>query len=133
MTSLVVVTFDAPDEAAAVLESLRGQIQYGNISFDDTAVVSKDLAGKLHVKNKVSQGTLRATGALLGRFRNLGIDGTFVQQVSASLPPGTSALFMLIYDFDPEVVRVVLQEHHGHVLHTTLSPEAEATLKRSLY
>ena len=68
MSSLVVVSFDSPDEAASVLERLKGQTKYGNISFDDTAVVSKDLDGKVHVKNNVSQGTMNATGvgALLG-------------------------------------------------------------------
>jgi uncharacterized membrane protein len=68
MSSLVEVSFDWPDEAAAVLESLKGQTKYGNISFDDTAIVSKDAEGKVHVKNNVSQGTMTATGvgALLG-------------------------------------------------------------------
>jgi uncharacterized membrane protein len=158
MSSLVVVAFDSPDEAAKVLESLRAQTKYGNISFKDTAVVSKDADGKVHVKNEVSSGTMTATGigallglmlgmflfpvaglligagggALVGRFMDLGVDGKFVKEVSESLQPGTSALFVLVREANPDVVRAILEEHHGKVLHTTLSPEAEENLKKAL-
>lgn len=158
MSSLVVVAFDSPDEAASVLESLRAQTRYNNISFKDTAVVSKDADGKIHVKNEVSQGTMTATGvgallglmlgmflfpltglligagggAIIGRLMNLGVDKDFVKEVSDSLQPGTSALFVLVQDANPAVVRAVLEDHKGKVLQTTLSPEAEAALQRAL-
>ncbi len=158
MSSLVVVSFDSPDEAAAVLESLKGQTKYGNISFEDTAVVSKDAEGKVHVKNNVSHGTMTSTaigallglmlgiflfpvagiligaggGALVGRLMNLGVDGDFVKDVSASLQPGTSALFVMVHDANPAVVRAVLEEHHGKVIQTTLSTEAEENLRKAL-
>jgi uncharacterized membrane protein len=158
MSSLVVVTFDSPDEAQNVLDILRGQSKYGNISFDDTAVVSKDADGKVHVKNNVSHGTMVATGigallglmltfiafpvagllvggaigAGIGRLMDLGIDGHFVQEVSKSIEPGTSALFVLVHDANPAVVRAALEGHHGTVLQTTLSEEAEENLKKAL-
>ncbi len=158
MSSLVVISFDAPDEAEKVLASLKAQKKYDNISFKDTALVSKDAEGKVHVKNDVSQGTMTATGvgallglllggllfpigglllgagggALVGRFMNLGVDGDFVKQVSESLQPGTSALFVLVHEANPAVVRAILQEHPGKVIQTTLSPEAEESLKKAL-
>jgi uncharacterized membrane protein len=158
MSSLVVISFDSPDEAEKVLESLRGQTQYGNISFKDTAVVSKDADGKVHVDNQVSHGTMTATGvgallglllgglvfplagvligagggALIGRFMDLGVDGKFVKEVSESLQPGTSALFVLVHDANPDVVRAIFKDHPGKVLHTNLSPEAEENLKKAL-
>jgi uncharacterized membrane protein len=158
MSSLVVIAFDSPDEAASVLESLRAQTKYGNISFKDTAVVSKDADGKVHVKNEVSQGMMAATGvgallglllgtfllplgglllgagggALVGKFMDLGVDGKFVKEVSESIQPGTSALFVLVSEANPDVVRAILQEHHGKVLQTTLSEEAEENLKKAL-
>lgn len=158
MSSLVVISFDTPDEAEKVLESLKAQTKYKNISFDDTAVVSKDLDGKVHVKNDVSQGTMNATGvgallgfllggllfpvagiligagggALFGRLLHMGVDGDFVKQVTDSLQPGTSALFVLVHDANPAVVRAILQEHPGKIIQTTLSPEAEESLKKAL-
>lgn len=156
--SLVVVSFDSPDEAQNVLNILRGQSKYGNISFNDTAVVSKDADGKVHVKNEVSHGTMVATGvgallglllggllfpfaglligagggAIIGRFLDLGVDGKFVKDVSDSLQPGTSALFVLVRDADPAVVRAALEGHHGTIIQTTLSDEAEENLKKAL-
>jgi len=158
MSSLVVISFDTPDEAEKVLKSLKAQTKYDNISFKDTALVSKDIDGKVHVKNEVSHGTMTATGvgallglilggllfpvagllvgagsgALVGRFMNLGVDGNFVKEVSESLQPGTSALFVLVHDANPAVVRAILQEHPGKVIQTTLSPEAEESLKKAL-
>ena len=158
MSSLVVITFDSPDEAQNVLDILRGQSKYGNISLDDTAVVSKDADGKVHVKNNVSHGTMVATGigallgllltfiafpvagllvggaigAGIGRLMDLGIDGHFVQEVSESIEPGTSALFVLVHDANPAAVRAALEGHPGTVLQTTLSEEAEENLKKAL-
>ena len=158
MSSLVVISFDSPDEAEKVLDSLKGQTKYNNISFEDTAVVSKALDGKVHVKNNVSHGTMTATGvgallglllgglvfpvaalllgagggAIVGRFMNLGVDGDFVKEVSDSLQPGTSALFVLAADANPAVVRAIMQEHPGKIIQTTLSDEAEESLKKAL-
>lgn len=158
MSSLVVVSFDSVDEAQRVLDTLRGQTKYGNLSLDDTAVVSKDADGKVHIKNNVSHGTMTATGigallglllgsilfpvgafllgagggALVGRLMKLGVDGDFVKEVSESLQPGTSALFVLAHDADPAVIRAALEDYHGTVIQTTLSEEAEESLKRAL-
>lgn len=158
MSSLVVISFDTADEAQNVLDVLRSQEKYGNISFDDTAVVSKDADGKVHIKNNVSHGTMTATGvgallglllgalffpigglllgagggALVGRLMHLGVDGDFVKQVSESLQPGTSALFVLVREADPAVVRAALEGHHGTIIQTTLSEEAEEALKKAL-
>lgn len=158
MSSLVVIAFDSPDEAQNVLDILKGQRQYGNISLDDTAVVSKDADGKVHVKNNVSHGTMVATGigaflglllsfiafpvaglllggavgAGIGRLMDLGIDGRFVNEVSESIEPGTSALFVLVHDANPAAVRAALEGHHGTIMQTTLSEEAEENLKKAL-
>jgi uncharacterized membrane protein len=155
---LIVVAFESQDEAEKVLGSLKAQTKYDNISFDDTAVVSKDAAGKVHIQNNVSHGTMTATGigallglllggllfplgglligagggALIGRFMKLGVDGDFVKEVSASLQPDSSALFVLVRDANPAVVRAVLEEHQGKIIQTTLSPEAEESLRKAL-
>lgn len=158
MSSLVVVAFDSPDEAQNVLDTLKGQRQYGNISFDDTAVVRKDADGKVHVNNQVSHGTMTGTalgallgllltfiafpvagiligaggGALVARMAHLGVDGKFVKEVGESLQPNTSALFVLVHDANPAVVRAALEEHHGKIIQTTLTPEAEEALAKAL-
>lgn len=63
---------------------------------------------------------------------DVGVDGDFVKEVSESLQPGASALFVLVRDANPAVVRAALEEHHDKVLQTTLSLEAEEALKKAL-
>jgi uncharacterized membrane protein len=55
-----------------------------------------------------------------------------VKEVSASLQPDSSALFVLVRDANPAVVRAVLEEHQGKIIQTTLSPEAEESLRKAL-
>jgi uncharacterized membrane protein len=157
VSNLIVIAFDNTEEAEQVRDSLRGQSKYGTVSVDDTAVVVKDADGKVHVDNQVSKGTWGGTGlgalvgillggifmpvgglllgagggALIARLMHLGVDGDFVKEVGEQIQPGTSALFILGKG-DPNAVLGVLREHHGKVLQTTLSEEAEENLKQAL-
>ena len=73
-----------------------------------------------------------AGGALVGRMLNTGVDGKFVKEVEAELKPGTSALFILVSKSDPTAELAILRQYKGKVLQTTLSTEAEESLKKAL-
>ena len=64
MAHLVAIVFDNMEEAAQVRETLRKGQKAGLISLDDSAIVVRDEAGKLHVKNEVDKGV--KAGALWG-------------------------------------------------------------------
>jgi uncharacterized membrane protein len=124
MSHLVVVTFDNPDEAGQVLDTLRSVQREGFLGLDDSAVVVKDEEGKAHVKNEMDRGVKIGTvgggllgllvggiffpiaglllgalaGGLIGKSVDLGIDQKFVKEVSEDLQPGTSALFFIVRD-----------------------------------
>lgn len=158
MSNLVVLSFESAEEANEVKESLRKLAKQGGISLSDTAVVVKDEDGGVHVDNQVSHGTMVSTGvgallgvllggflfplgglllgaaggALVGRLADLGVDGKFVKDVSESLKPGSSALFVLVRDADPTAALATLRQYKGKVLQTTLSSQAEANLKDAL-
>ena len=158
MSNLIVLSFDSPDEAQQVKDSLRQLAKQGGISLNDTAVVVKDEDGSVHVDNQVSHGTMVSTGvgallgvllggflfpigglllgaaggALVGRLADLGVDGKFVKDVADRLQPGSSALFVLVRDTDPTAALATLRQYKGTVLQTTLSSEAEANLKDAL-
>jgi len=68
MSHLIVIAFDGADEAEKVRAGIRTQQREGLVSLEDTAIVSRDAEGKLHVKNEVSRATMVGTGigALLG-------------------------------------------------------------------
>lgn len=158
MSQLIVLGFDTEEEAGKVLESVRGGQKQGLLSLQDSAIITKDPDGKVHVKNQVSKGTWISTGvggmlgillagifapvtglvlglgggALVGRLMDMGIDGKFVKETAESLKPGASALFLLVKDANPAGALAILRQYEGQVIQTTLSSEAEESLRRAL-
>jgi uncharacterized membrane protein len=158
MSHLVVITFDNAEEAGKVRETLRSAQRGDYFSLDDSAVVVKDEDGKIHVKNEMDRGVKIGAvgggllglvigsiifpvagiligalgGALVGKAADVGIDQGFVKEVSEDLQPGTSAIFFIIREADPEVALAALRPYQGKVRQTSLPPEAEEELRRVL-
>jgi uncharacterized membrane protein len=158
MSNLVEVTFDNPDEAAKVRETLRTAQQADYLNLDDSAVVVKVEEGKVHVKNEMERGVKigsigggllglliggiffpvtallvgAAAGALIGKSADVGIDREFVKEVSADQKPGTSAIFFIVREANPNRTLAALKPYKGTVRHTSFSPAAEETMRRVL-
>ncbi len=157
MNQLVVIAFDHVDAARAALRSLRELERDGQIAFEDTAIVSRDPDGTTHVRNEVS-GTTElaaviggaigalvtfvfpvagivlgaAAGAAVGAAMHTGVEGSFVEDVKATLTPGRSALFLVVRTMNADALAAALRPYEGQVLQTTLDPELEQTLKDAL-
>ena len=157
MSNLIVMTFNTPDEASRVRQTLRELERAGRVSLDDAAVIRKDANGTIEVDNEVDRGVKigalgggllglllsfmfplagivvgAAGGALAGRMADLGIDQQFVRDVSESLQPNSSALFVIVRDADPTIVIAALEPYQGTLYHTTLDPGVEAELRHAL-
>jgi uncharacterized membrane protein len=158
MSNLIVVTFDNPDEAGKVLKTLHSAERGDYLSLDDAAVVVRDQEGKVHVKNETERGVKIGAvgggllgllvagiffpiaglvigavgGALVGKAFDTGIDKKFVKEVSEKLQPGTSALFVIVREGNPDVAVAALKPYKGTVLQTSFPPEAEEELRRIL-
>jgi uncharacterized membrane protein len=158
MSHLLVVTFDNADEAERVLETLRSVQRGDYLSLDDSAVVVKDEAGKIHVKNEMDRGTKigaigggllglliggiffpvagllvgALAGGVIGGMADLGIDQKFVKEVSGDLQPGTSALFVIVRDATPDVAVAALRPYKGTVRYTSFDSDDEEELRRIL-
>jgi uncharacterized membrane protein len=156
--ALVVFTFDDENEASSALNALRNLQKAGRLSIDDSAVIRRGEDGKVHVDNKVDSsvkggaaiggmlgliigGLLfpigglilgAAGGAAVGKMMETGVDKKFVEDVSNSLQPGTSALFVTSSGGDRAAVVAALQPFKGTVYHTNLSSEAEQSLRSAL-
>jgi uncharacterized membrane protein len=158
MSYLVVITFDDPDEAGKVRQTLSSIEHTGHLSLNDSAIIVKDDQGKVHLKNEVDRGVkvgavggsllglLIASvffpigglilgalgGALVGKMANTGVSQKFVKEVSEDLEPGSSAIFFIVRGDDPNPTVAALRQYKGKVLQTTLPKEAEDTLRREL-
>ena len=71
-------------------------------------------------------------GAIISELKDYGIDDKFVKQVSESVRPNTSALFLLVKEAKADEVLERLRSLSAKVLTTTLPEEAEKRLKETL-
>jgi len=149
MSELIVLTFDDMEQAGEALEALKKAGSSGYLKIDDAAVIVKDESGKIDVKNQTDTGTKWGAvgggliglilasvffplaglaigaigGALVGKSLNLGVDKKFVQDVTESLKPGSSALFV-IGSGNPDAIMAALRPFQGTIYQTTLPTEA---------
>ena len=157
MSKIVVVAFDSEQDARSALGTLRSLERDGQVSFEDTAIVAHRSDGKFEVKNEASSTTEAgavvgalvgglvffmfplagvalgaAAGAGVGAAIGNGVDGKFVDEVKANLPPGKSALFLVIKDSVADATIPALRRYHGEVIQTSLDEETEEALRAAL-
>jgi uncharacterized membrane protein len=162
VTDLLVLTFDDADEAEKVRGTFVGLHHDGALEVVDSVIVTTDADGQAHVVGSASSGARKfgkrgalvggllavalpgiglvagaAAGLAVGAFGGgiLGaatIDRKFVDEVTASLTPGTSALFVVVRNAKPGVVAAALRPYHGRVHQTTLPGEVEEAVSRAL-
>lgn len=157
MSKIVVIAFEDMHQAGELRAKLKRMQTQGEIKLDDSAVVVKDASGEIQVKDDnghalawgtVAGGALglillatipiaglalgAASGAAVGVLADKGIKKDFIERVTEALKPGTSALFVLVHEANPEAVLAALRPYRGTVLDSDLSPEAETALKQAL-
>ena len=159
MSQLIALMFDDPykaEEAHAALRRLAGD---GKLELQETALISKNAAGKLrlmqdvdvvgrdqkigHLAGLVSAAVtgvfpfiLGATvaGHLVGTLTDSGITNTMIKDVKKHLQPGTSCL-IVFGSSDPERRQVVadrLRPLGPKVLESDLPPDVEHAIQKAL-
>jgi uncharacterized membrane protein len=73
-----------------------------------------------------------AVGAVIGALRDRGIDDRFIHELGDQLQPDSSAIFLLVRSAEPARVLEELRPYKGRVIHTTIAPEVEAALRKTL-
>jgi uncharacterized membrane protein len=157
VNQLIVIGFDQLEDARNAMKELRALEHQGLVKFEDTAIVERDLDGKVHVRNEVSGTTETAAvvgaiigglltfvfpplgiavgavlGAAVGASLGTGVSGDFVDQVKKTLAPGRSALFLVVRESEQDAVMAALREYKGDVIQTTLDSETEDALRQAL-
>lgn len=155
MTELIVLAFGTEGGAKEALGVLSHLQKQELIKLSDAATVVRKADGKVKVKQAVDlvgAGALGGafwgmligliflvpwlglaigaiSGAIAGRYSDIGIDDKFIKEVGTTIEPGHSALFLLVERMTEERVLPELQKFRPTVLRTNLSSEDEEKLK----
>lgn len=158
MSDLVVIAYEDESTAFRVREKLERMEKAHLVGLQDLVIVVRDKEDKVKIKqaeNMMGVGALSGafwgmligilfwmpflglavgalSGAVAGKFADLGIDHQFVKDLAATIQPGTSAVFMLIRDTTPDKFVKNLEEFKGKVIQTSLSEDDEAKLRAAL-
>jgi uncharacterized membrane protein len=71
-------------------------------------------------------------GALVGKAAAPGVDKKFEKEVAEALTPGSSAIFLLVREANADYAIAALREYEGKIIQTSLSEEAEESLRAAL-
>lgn len=155
MSDLIVLSFDNEENAFAMRDKLLALQKQQVIRLADAAIVIRDKNGKPKVKqlhSLVGAGALggafwgmligllffapwlglaagAVTGALSGKFADIGVDDEFIKEVGRTIEPGHAALFLLVTEITADKVMPEVRSYDARVLQTSLSNEDEAKLR----
>jgi len=73
-----------------------------------------------------------ASGAVMGKVTDVGVNDDFMKQLGAKTPPGGAALIMLGRSEAPERVLERVRQYGGDVIQTSLDEEQEERLRAAL-
>jgi uncharacterized membrane protein len=155
MSDLIVLAFKNETDADKMRDELINLQKQEVITLQDAAVVVRHGDGKPKVKQATSlvgAGALggafwgmligllffapwlglaigAVTGAVAGKFTDTGIDDKFIKDVSETIEPGHSALFLLVTKVTMDKVQPAIEKFDATVIQTSLSNEQETKLK----
>jgi uncharacterized membrane protein len=90
------------------------------------------LIGSLFLMPLLGASLGAASGALGGALTDFGINDAFMKELSASLQPGSAALFVLIHKMTTDKVLDAIKGTGGTVLKTSLDHAKEQALREAL-
>ena len=157
MSNLFVVAFDDQHGAERLLNALAEFQRQNLIKVDDAAILTRRADGKPKIKQArslVGVGALGGAfwgmligllflvpwlgiaigagiGALSGKLAGTGVDKKFIEEVSAAVKPGGSALFAYTREGVADKILPQLKQFDGKLIHTSLSNEQEAKLREA--
>jgi len=158
MSNLVVVAYPDQYRAAEVMAALRRLNKEYLIDLEDACYVTKDANGKIKLHQNTSITGAGAAwgglwgmligllffvpflgfaigagmGAIAGKLSDYGIDDKFAKQLTSTLQPNSSAIFVLVQKSTPDKVVPELAKYGGTVLQTSLPKETEEKLQEAL-
>ena len=159
MTSTIIVLgFDHQYGAEGMLEHLNQFQQEGLIILEDAVIASRGVGDNVDIKQanpQTGKTSLKGSGvgllaglllggpilgavtgagigAILGSVKDFGLDDHFVEGISESLKPKSSALFLLVKEAKTEELQGRFDNYETRVITSTLPPDKEKALEKFL-
>jgi uncharacterized membrane protein len=156
--NLVAVAYDDVETAKEVMSALNDLTVEHAITLEDAVVVERRPDGKVKLHQSAKPGAVGAAGGAMwggligllflapflgmavgaasggaaGAMADVGVDDKFMKELGQKLEPGSAALFVLVRDSTPDKVLPRISPYGGHVLHSSLSDDAEGQLQEAL-
>src|SRR4051794_21614986 len=90
------------------------------------------LIGLLFLAPLLGMAVGAAAGGAAGASTDVGVDDKFMKDLGANLEEGGAAVIVLVRKSTPDKVVPRIKEYRGHLLQTSLSQEAEDSLRAAL-
>lgn len=159
MTSTIIVLgFDHQYGAEGMLEYIDQFEREGLITLNDAVIAERGVGGEVTIKQanpQTGKTSLRGSGvgllaglllggpilgvaagagigAIVGAAKDFGLDDHFVEEISESLKPESSALFLLVKEANTEELQGRFDKYEARVITTTLPPDREKALQKLL-
>lgn len=158
MSNLVAIAYPDRDTAEQVRRTLIELQKEHIIELDDMVVVTRSDGGKVKLHQSTSVAGAGAAGGALwggligllflapmvgmavgaaaggatGALTDIGVDDNFMKDLGTNLNEGGAAVIVLVRKSTPDKVIPRIKEYGGHVLQSSLSEEAEASLRAGL-
>jgi uncharacterized membrane protein len=158
MSTLVAIAYPDADTAERVRTELVQMTKEHLLQLDDAVVVEHRPDGKIKLNQAISTtgagaagGALwggligllflaplfgmaigAASGAVMGKVTDVGVNDSFMKELGAKMPPGGAALIMLGRAEAPERVLERVKTFGGEVIQTSLDTEQEERLRTAL-
>jgi uncharacterized membrane protein len=158
MSTLVAIAYPDRESAEQVRRTLFELQKEHIIELDDMVVVTRSPEGKVKLHQSTSvAGTGAAGGAIwggligllflaplvgmavgaaaggaTGALTDIGVDDKFMKELGTKLEEGGAAVIVLVRKSTPDKVVPRIKEYGGHLLQSSLSQEAEDSLRSAL-
>jgi uncharacterized membrane protein len=155
---IIVLGFNHLYGAESMLEHIENFEKQGLIALEDAVIASRDVGTGVEImqaRPKVGKASLKGSGvgllaglllggpllgvaagagigSIAGSIKDYGLDDHFVEEITESLKPGSSALFLLVKEAQTEEFQDKLAQYEARVLTTNLPPEGEKALRAML-
>lgn len=158
MSNLIAIAYPDVETATRVRDRLLDMQREKLITLADAAVAEKKPDGKIklhQLRSTVGGGAAAgslwggligllflapllgmavgaAAGAAGGAATDIGVDDSFMRDLGQRMQPGSATLFLLVVQSTPDKVIAEVAPYGGEIIQTSLSAEAEASLRESV-